>query len=801
MLNNHFKIAWRNLLRNKTFSLINIGGLSLGIGASLLLFIIISYELSYNKSIPNADNIYQLGTVMQNEATEQYTTGVPNPALDAYRNGLPDITFAPLVGQTSSQISLADENGNIHPDKKFNDDIFFTDQDFFKIFDFKWISGNTEVLQKPNTLVLTKTQAEKYFTNWENALYKSVHINNKITVEVAGIIEDIPLNTDFPFYTIISYLTYKNNPDIFGYEESWGSNSSNERIYAFIPNHISNESVNQRIDAISTPFYSEVNPNENRRNYLLPLKEIHYDTRFDSFGKYTISKNTLLMLSLIGIFILVMGCINFINISTAQAINRSKEIGIRKVLGSDRTNIFWQLIGETGILVFCSMLVGLLLAKMALPHIETLIGITEKIPLFNIQNFIYLMILGVIVSFVAGSYPALVISGFKPVIAMKGKPSTPGKVNLRRALVVLQFVISQTLIIGTMIAILQMNMVKNSDLGFTKEAIFVLNSKIDSTVMSRQSLIKSTLESINGVSSISFANATPSSSLNNATNMSYNRGPDEKFHLFYKTADENYFKTFNIPLIAGRGYLSSDSARSVVINETLVKKLNISNPEEVLGKEIRMGSQRYFTVVGVVKDFVTNSLRSDIQPLLILPNPSTYSTISVKINSTNLVSSQKQILEAWNKVYPEYIVTDYWFDDQINRFYQQENQLTLIYKIFSGIAIFLSCLGLYGLISFTTVQKRKEVGIRKVVGASVNSILVMFSKEITILITIALFISIPTAWWISSKWLEIFSQKITIDWKIFLVAALGSLVIAWITIFTKAYKAAISNPVSSLRDE
>ncbi|WP_126973684.1 ABC transporter permease [Gynurincola endophyticus] len=801
MVSNHFKIAWRNLVRNKSFSLINIGGLSVGIAASLLLYMVVSYELSYNQFFPNKENIYQIVTKSVDEGGEDYTPGVPLPALEAFRLGVPEVKIAPLIGNGGCQISLPDENGTIHPDKKFMQDIYFTDAELFNVLQFKWLSGSPEILNEPNTIVLTKKEAEKHFSSWQNALNKTIHINNQVTANIGGVLEDIPLNSDFPLYYLISYATYKNNPKIFGYTDQWGSNSSDNHLYMSIPVGTSVADIAQKLNAVSTPRYNEIDQQEKREHLLLPLKEMHYEERYGTFGDYTISKNTLMMLSLIGVFILVMACINFINLSTAQAVNRSKEIGIRKVLGSHRFNIFWQLLSETSLIVLCSIIIALLLVKPVLPHIETLVGITEKLPLFTINNIVYLLLTGVIVSFIAGSYPAFVIAGFKPVSALKGKQKAAGKAGMRRGLVVLQFVISQVLIIGTLIAVLQMNMIKKSDLGFNKEAILVVYTKADSAVLSRQPAYKHELEKIPGVQSISFNSDVPSSQSNSSTNFAFDHKPDEKFSLYYKSADENYFSTFQIDFVAGRAYNANDSAKAVVVNETLVKMLGLNSAEEVIGKNIRMGGSRWLTITGVVKDFTTNTLKENIKPLLLGPVKRSYRNAALKISSNNLPATKNAVIAEWNKIFPEYVANDYWLDERITRFYQQEDQLTLLYKIFSGIAIFLSCLGLYGLISFTTVQKRKEVGIRKVLGASVGSILYLFSKEITLLIIVALAISIPVAWWISKEWLTIFATKITISWTIFLVAAIASIGIAWLTISIRSLKAATSNPVKSLRDE
>lgn len=797
---NQLKIAWRSIVRNKAFSIINIGGLAVSVAVSLIIFMIIRYELSYNKFFPKYNDIYQIVTVTQNDAGEMYTPGIPMPANEAFKLAMPDLLFSPVVASNGAQVSLPDENGNIHPDKKFVSNVYFTEPKLFDIFELKWIVGSPELLNEPNVVVINKENAERYYGSWEKAINQTLFIDNKLQFTIKGIIEDIPLNSDLRWSIIGSYITYKNHPEVFYFQDIWGSNSSDYKIYAHIPMESEKEKIIAKVNEISKPHYQSNNNSEVRYHILHDLKNLHYDSRFN-VDSYTTSINTLIMLGVIGIFIISLGCINFVNLSTAQAINRSKEIGIRKVLGSDKTIIFWQIIGETALIVLAGVIISLGLAALVLPHIESLIGITEKLPLFTIENITYLIALGIVLSFVAGSYPAIVIAGFKPVTALKGKKVASGKTSLRRALVVLQFIISQTLIIGTLIAILQMNLIKGTDLGYNKEAVFILNTPRDSTIVARHASFKQEIAKIPGVQNISFNSDPPSSLNNSATNTAFDRKPDENFYLFLKSADENYYSTFGLNFAAGRPYNESDSNRSVVVNETMVKMLGLNDPQDILGKEIKLGGSRWFRVVGVVNDFYTNTLRDAVKPLALFPNSRLYTNIAIKITSNNLVSTRNSILAEWNKIYPEYVANDFWLDENIELFYQQEDQITLLYKIFSGIAIFLSCLGLYGLISFMTVQKTKEVGIRKVLGASVKSILILFSKEITILIVTALLISVPLGWWISNKWLEIFATRINVSWWIFLIAAVISIFIAWTTIIIRSYKTATNNPINSLRDE
>jgi putative ABC transport system permease protein len=388
--------------------------------------------------------------------------------------------------------------------------------------------------------------------------------------------------------------------------------------------------------------------------------------------------------------------------------------------------------------------------------------------------------------------------------ALKNKitSATVGGISLRRGLVITQFAISQVLIVGTIVAVSQMNFVRNADLGFNKNAVFVLSNNSDSVVLSRQLAFKQQLLQLPGVQSVSFSSDVPSSENSWGTNFFFDHGPGEDFNLYFKCADEDYFKTFGLQFAAGHGYGASDTMKDVVINETLVKKLGLKNDNAAIGKEIKMGARDpWRKIVGVVKDFKTNSLRDEIKPTLIGPKKRFYSNTSIKIKTANLLHTKDAILKTWDKYYPEYATTSYFMDDSINDFYKQENQLSLLYKIFAGIAIFISCLGLYGLVSFMAVQRTKEVGIRKVLGASVQNIVYLFSKEFTILIIVAFFVAAPLAWYMMNNWLSNFVYRIHINAGVFLCAVLISTIIAWITVGYKSIRAAMANPVKSLRTE
>jgi ABC-type antimicrobial peptide transport system permease subunit len=459
--------------------------------------------------------------------------------------------------------------------------------------------------------------------------------------------------------------------------------------------------------------------------------------------------------------------------------------------------------GETGLIVIIAIVLSFVVALFCLPYIKHIASIPETLNLLNIQTISFLVVILIVVTLLSGTYPSLILSGFKPALALKNKinSATVGGISIRRGLVVLQFAISQILMVGTIVAISQMNFIRKADLGFNKAAIFEMNVNPDSALISRQPAFKQKLLQLPGVQSVSFASDIPSSDNNSSTNFAFDHKPDESFNLYLKFADEDYFKTFGLQFLAGRIYTKSDTANEVVINETLMKKLAVNDPQKIIGKDIRMGGRAWKKIVGVIKDFKTNSLREDIKPTMISENKEFYGVTAIKLKPVEIKKTQAAIESTWNEFFPEYAYLNSYVDQDIAKFYEQEDQLALLYKIFAGIAIFISCLGLYGLVSFMAVQKTREIGVRKVLGASVQNIIYLFSKEFTILILIGFLIAAPVAYYMMNSWLTNFVFRINIGAKVFVIAILMSVIIAWITVGYKSIKAALANPVKSLRTE
>jgi len=653
-------------------------------------------------------------------------------------------------------------------------------------------------------VVIDKNTAVKYFGDWKNAMEKTIKMDNLLSLKVAGVIDNAPANSNFPLKIFVSYITWKQHPAQYGYENDWEAISSSHQVFMLLPPDDAVSKIDKQLKNFSSKHFDNKGPAK-RFEFLQPLSSLHFDTRFvNTLADHITKMATLRTLSFIGILIIIMASINFINLSTAQSVGRSKEVGIRKVLGSSRAQLFIQIMGETTVIVNVAAIIGLFMAKLTLPLLGNIAGVPASVNLLSAGSLLCLVCINLTVIILSGLYPALIVSAFKPVLALKNKitAASVGGIPLRRALVVAQFAISQLLIMGTIVAVNQMDFVNNTDLGFNKNAVLIIPGSNDQNSLLKMPAFKQQLLQNPAVKSVSLMSDAPSSDNNLGTNFYFNHTVnDPGFIAFLKFGDDGYFKTFQLHFAAGKGYDLSDTMRQAVVNQTLLRKLGIRDDETAIGKTIRLEGNRWSTITGVITDFKTNSLREIVRPIIMFPAKSLESQIAIKITTKNLPETIASIRGLWEKTYPEYAYNGFFLDDSIAQFYKQENQLALIYKIFSLIAIFISCLGLYGLISFMVVKRTKEVGIRKVLGASVSSIVMLFSKEFIILIIISSLIAIPAAWYLMTGWLQTFAFHITLSAWIFLSTIALSVLIAWLTGGYKATRAALVNPVKSLRSE
>jgi putative ABC transport system permease protein len=797
MLKNYLKTAWQNLRSHKAYVAINTFGIAVGIAACLLIFLLIQYETSFDNFHKNKERIYRVAAATKTKNGMNYSKGSAFPVAEALRIDYSQLEHvARIYGRDNQQITLLDDKDNA-PQKKFKENVFFAEPEFFDIFNFPFLAGNPKTaLSEINTAVITQETAEKYFGDWHTAIGKFIKYDKDKVCKVTGVLKNIPVNTDFPLQVVLSFKTSEFD-DI-----SWVSQDGSLNTFVVLPKNISS----RQFDNDLKTFVKKHTPAEyaNHGYILQPLSNIHYESEFGTYRGSTFSKELITALSLIGLFLLIIACINFINLATAQAVIRSKEVGIRKVLGSSKKQLIIQFLSETFLITLTSVVIAIVFAVIALPVLNNLLQTSLEIqPSFPLIAFLFSII--IIVTFLSGFYPAIVLSGFNPIKVLKSKltSKTAGGLSMRRVLVVFQFAIAQTLIIGTLIVVGQMNFFQNASMGFDKDAIVMVPMANDSARKSKVDALKIQLLQQAGIKNVSVSAFSPIDKAGWDSDFKFDHAAKKAdFNLDLKWADADYFKTYNIQFIAGRPYYPADTVNGFVVNEMMVKKLGFRNPEDILGKKINLWSGSMVApVVGVVKDFNGNSLKEEMKPTALASFKMVYRLFNIKIQPQHAQQTLAAIEGLWKNTYPDFIYEYQFLDDKIASFYKQENQLSQLFKIFAGIAIFISCLGLYGFVSFMAVQRTKEVGIRKVLGASVISIVYLFSNEFTVLIGVAFLIATPLAYFFMHRWLQHYAYRIDIGVGIFLLTILISEIIAWLTVGYQAIKAAVANPVKSLRSE
>lgn len=804
MLKNYFKIAWRGLSRSKWVGAINILGLTIGITAALLLFVVVEYELSYDTFQSNYGQVYRIYTQDKIEEELETNPGVANPFPDALMSEkLAFDKVVPVLVHYEVQVNIQQDENSRTPDKHKAEHLFFSTSEYKDLFDLKFLSGSEKALDQPDQVVLTQTEGEKYFGNWENALGKTINLTNGVSLQVGAIVADIPDNSNFDFDLLASFETIRSHQEVFGYDLSaWGSTGSNFQVYVLTNPDTDMTLAQSQLDGFTKKHF-EGRGNSLKTHLMQPLSDIHFNSDLEPLSGRLVRKSTIQTLILVGIFILIMASINFVNLTTSLAIGKSKEIGVRKVMGSSRSQLIFQSFGETFLSVVISAGLALIFANLLLPYLDKIADVPNSVSFFQpvIMGFMLLLILAL--TLLSGFYPALIISGFKPIQALKNKfqGAEIGGVSIRRGLVVLQFAIAQILMIGTLIAVRQMNLVQDTDLGFNKEAIYFMEVPSDTRETNKMETFKQELLRIPGVLGASKASDVPSSDNNSASNFYFDQKTEDiPFPAFFKIADEDYFDLYQMEFVAGMGYPASDTVRSVVINETMAKKL-MTEPKDAVGKLVKIGGGNWVPITGVVKDFAVNSLREEMKQLLISSNKPNYRQVAVRLDKSADKATLEAIQSKFEQHYPEQIFTASFLDDSIAAFYESEQKLALVYKIFAGLAILISCIGLYGLVSFMIGQKVKEIGIRKVLGASVSQITFMLSREFLIMVLIAFGIAIPLAYYMMKEWLETFAYQTQISAGLFVLVMAASLFLTILTVGSKAVRAAIANPVDSLKDE
>jgi len=819
MFKNYFKTAFRSLTRNRNYTIINIAGLAVGIAVCMMIFIIIQFQTSFDDFHSKKDRVYRVLTESHHAdaSTISYGKNVPFPMPEGLKTAFPQLEqIAPVYASHNDELQVLDDNGTPVKNFKEQSGVFYTSPSFFNMFNFPLLAGSYESLKDPNNVLLTKETAETYFGDWKTAIGKTIKIRGYYSMgaglfqfpatalKVSGILATIPANTDFQLKLVVAYGTDFTGDAQYGFQQpGWNQSAPDFGCYVLLPSNIFVHNFNQQLSA----YARKVQSADNKDSYILqPISAVHYDAAAGNYSNKITSLQLINVLWLIATFILLTACVNFINLSTAQAVNRAKEVGVRKVLGSNKSQLQTQFIVETFLIVTSAVLLATVITLLALPSVNKLLELSLSFNVLKNPAIVsFLLAVTIVVTALAGFYPSIVLSRFNPVNALKSKltVNTAKGISLRRGLVVFQFIIAQALIIGTLIIVKQMNYFMDQPLGFNKDAIVNVPYRPDSTGGKLTDYLRQQLLS-NGVQAVSFSSNSPIEDDNNMfTTFKFDHAiKDADFQAITKFADNEYVPTYKLQLVAGRNLQPSDPTIEFLVNESFVKSLGLKKPEDILNKEISiMDGLIKCPVVGVLKDFNDRSLRNNLVPLLIATNATMYRQASIKLSTTNIASSMQSIKKIWEQTFPNYVYEYRFLDDKIASFYKQETQLSQLYKIFAAIAIFLSCLGLYGLASFMAVQRIKEVGIRKVLGATAGSIVYLFSKEFIMLIAIAFAIATPIAWYYMQQWLQNYAYRIDVSWLIFLAGGIVAIVIALATISFQAIKAAMANPVKSLRTE
>ncbi|HZK96403.1 MAG TPA: ABC transporter permease [Prolixibacteraceae bacterium] len=786
-------MAWRTVYKNKVYSAINITGLALGIASCMIIFLVVKYELGYDSFNKKADRIYRvtLNAIDFNPSVSMAVT----PAMR---------TYFPELEQVSQVWYQHDGLVTVNNKRYSEIGYMFADAQFPKIFDYEWVAGNpATALSEPNSVVLTESIAQKYFQQdvvnaGKDVMGQVINLDNHYNLKVTGIIKDLPGNTNLPFIFMVSFETVKE--DVKGMMSQF-YNISGGNTYILIPPNYDIENMRRRIpDFIANNWGKDIA--KEARLPLQLLKDIHFDQRYlNSDVTPTSSRETYWALAAVAIFIIIIASINFINLATAQAIKRTKEIGIRKVLGSRRSQLVTQFLGETTLMVIVALVLGILVTAFFIPVAAHMFAI--KISITQLMNPSAVALLLLIVAstiLLAGLYPAFVQSAFNPVQSLKSQSAQHmGGLTLRKALVVLQFVISQVMIIGTLVVAYQMYFLKNQDLGFDKEA--VISFRVPD--QSKRDVLAQQLQANPGVADLCFASGAPSYNSSYCDVSSPESGNPKGEVTELKFIDEHYTDLFKLNMLAGEKVtkkVDTDTIYEAVVNETLLQKLNLNDLQKAVGKHIMLNGRRT-TIIGVVQDFQSESKHKMRRPCALLYIPRGLYSACIKLQPSNMQRTITDIDKTYSAMFPDNLFQYQFLDEHIANLYKQEEKEYVAFKLFSGIAIIIGCLGLYGLVAFAAAQRTKEVGIRKVLGASLTNIMILFSKEFAILISIAFIIAAPIAYYFMNNWLYSFAYQVNIGISIFVIALAATFLIAAFTIAFQAVKAAIANPVKSLRTE
>lgn len=794
MITGYFKIAFRNLWRHKIFSLINIMGLSIGLTACFLIYLFVSFETSYDNFHTKAARIYRVVTDVETPSETMHQTLTPAPIAINVKKDFPEVEDAVRF----SRDELLVRKGEVKFQEK---NTVFADSTLFNIFDFKLVLGNkSTVLTEPMSIILSKTAVKKYFGN-ANPIGRQVLLTGAaIPAKITGMMEDIPKNSQIQADMIVSMSSYQ---QVYGRPTS-DNEWTNHGFYTYLllkPNTDAKALEQKFAGFLESHNGKQMKELRMRDNLTLELlRDVYLKSKRDGF--VTGSMTNVYIFSVIAIFILLIACINFINLTTARSAERAKEVGIRKVTGAARFQLVSQFISESVTISLISFIITSCLCVVLLPFFNKLAEKEISSGIFeNPAQILSLFVLSVAIGIIAGFYPSMVLSAYQPVTVLKGRFSAGTKgLILRKSLVVFQFTISIVLIIGTIVVYTQLHYMRSQDLGFNKDQTVVINTNFDKN----KDVFKHSLTSIPGVISTTFSSTVPGNwPISTFSRVENKMGEMQKANLDLYFVDYNYIDQYKLKLIAGRAFSRdyvTDSTQAMVINESAAKMLGYSSPGLAVGRNFDQWGRKG-KIIGILKDFHYHSLQQGIKPLTMLVQNSGWNMISIKVADANLPATMKAIDNAWHQTIPNRPFDYFFLDEFFDKLYRAEDKFGNLFFNFAILAIFISCLGLLGLSSYSTIQRTKEIGIRKVLGASVSNIVQLLSSDFLKLVVISFIVATPIGWYGMTIWLRDFEYRTNISWDVFALAGISALMIAFLTISFQAVKTAIANPVKSLRAE
>jgi putative ABC transport system permease protein len=818
MIFKNISFILRRFSRQKLTTLLHIVGLTLGITVCLLIGLFIKYELSFDAYESKGDRTYRINQVWMDFGKKDFHFSTPFPLADQVRKDVPGVEYVTKVHHPFQSIV------EINPTKRFKQDhVMMTDPEFLDVFDVKVIEGNAyEALRKPYQALLTETTARKFFGN-EDALGKIFTYNDSFRITVGGVIKDFPGNTHLPAEMLLSFS--ENEKYLMTSTTHYGSVSGGSTFIVLPKGTKPGSGLKTAIQSIYDRFANNqpwAGKDHREEMELQPLSDVHFNSKYAGGGEWVKAINTswLWFFGSVGLAVLILACINFINLSTAQALNRSKEIGVRKSIGAGRFQLIIQFLSEALLLVLFSAIAGVVIAKLSLPYINDLTGKQIVFDFLNSPSLFISLLTGIfLTALMAGIYPAWIITRFHPATTLKtgSVKASPQSAFLRKGLVITQFSISVCLLIGLLLIGKQMNYMRDKDLGFDKDNIVMLSVPFNEN-LKEKILLSNELKDIPGIKEWSFSTSPPSGEDNihwgTVMSVAGKDDPNQKQVITIMT-DDKFCLLYGLKLKAGRFFNITDTgavsgslpegrrfAKSVV-NEKLIQELGFESSQAALGKRFWIGMNGWNAeIVGVVSDFNISSLHEAIKPTLITQFLPFCEKVSIKIQAgTDVPAVISKINASYKKVFPSGIFEFNFLDQQLDALYRTEARLYSLFKIFSVLAMLISCLGLWGLITYAARQRVKEIGVRKVLGASVPDIVSLLTKDFIILVCIAIAIAAPLAYLGVHKWLQDFAFRIDIGWVAFIIAGMAAILIALITVSFQAIKAAIANPVKSLRTE